>query len=130
MTETEGRSIFEHEYVQVYANGYGHIVLLFEDEKEKPLAVGQKMDELNEEAYMNGYNWDAFLNYYLAQHAPDILESLDSDPEAGTYAAYFEESEENEEKARRFADIIISLIENEEETYAILRESGDEIEWD
>ena len=51
-------------------------------------------------------------------------------PEAGTYAAYFEESEENEEKAKRFANIIISLIENEEEIYKILREKGDEIEWD
>ncbi|KAB4398383.1 hypothetical protein GAO02_24535, partial [Bacteroides thetaiotaomicron] len=75
-------------------------------------------------------NWDAFLNYYLAENAPDILKSIDSDPEAGTYAAYFEESEENEEKAKRFANIIISLIENEEEIYKILREKGDEIEWD
>lgn len=98
--------------------------------KEKPLAVGRKMNEINEEAYMNGYNWDAFLNYYLAENAPDILKSIDSDPEAGTYAAYFEESEENEEKAKRFANIIISLIENEEEIYKILREKGDEIEWD
>ena len=75
---------------------------------------------------MNGYNWDAFLNYYLAENAPDILEGIDSDPEAGTYAAYFEENEENEERAKRFADIIISLIENEEEIYKILREKGDE----
>lgn len=58
------------------------------------------------------------------------MKSIDSDPEAGTYAAYFEESEENEEKAKRFANIIISLIENEEEIYKILREKGDEIEWD
>lgn len=70
------------------------------------------------------------MNYYLAENAPDILKSIDSDPEAGTYAAYFEESEENEEKAKRFANIIISLIENEEEIYKILREKGDEIEWD
>ena len=130
MEEQERRMIWTHEYVQIYTNGYGNIVLLFEDEKEKPLAVGRKMNEINEEAYMNGYNWDAFLNYYLAENAPDILKSIDSDPEAGTYAAYFEESEENEEKAKRFANIIISLIENEEEIYKILREKGDEIEWD
>lgn len=127
MEEQERRMIWTHEYVQIYTNGYGNIVLLFEDEKEKPLAVGRKMNEINEEAYMNGYNWDAFLNYYLAENAPDILESIDSDPEAGTYAAYFEESEENEEKAKRFANIIISLIENEEEIYKILREKGNGI---
>lgn len=130
METTGGKEILEHEYVQIHTNGSGNIVLLFEDEKEKPLAVGQKMYEINEDAYMNGYNWDAFFNYYLAEKAPDILESIDSDPEAGTYAAYFEESKENEKKAKRFADIIISLIENEEEIYKIVREKGDEIEWD
>ena len=119
-----------HDYVQVFANGNGDIVLLFEIENDKPLAVGEKMCEINENAYMNGYNWDAFLRYCLAEKAPDILESFDSDPEAGSYAAYFEESEENEEKARRFADIVISLVENEKETCRIVRERGDEIEWE
>ena len=61
MEATEGREILKYEYVQIYTNGYGNIVLLFEDEKEKPLAVGQKMYEINREAYMNGYNWDAIL---------------------------------------------------------------------
>lgn len=87
------------------------------------------MNEINEEAYMNGYNWDAFLNYYLAENAPDILENMESDPEAGSYVAYFEDTGENEQKAKRFADIIISLIENEE-IYKILQDKGAEIEWD
>ena len=117
MATTEERDIFNNEYVQIYTNGSGNIVLLFQN-------------EINEEAYMNGYNWDAFFNYYLEENAPDILESMESDPEAGSYAAYFEDTAENEQKAKRFADIIISLIENEEEIYKILREKGDEIEWD
>ena len=79
---------------------------------------------------MNGYNWDAFFNYYLARHAPELLEGLESDPEAGSYAAYYPSAEENEKKAERFAQIIVSLIENEEELYQIVREKGDEIEWD
>ena len=139
MATTEERDIFANEYVQIYTNGSGNIVLLFQNEVEKTLAIGEQMNEINEEAYMNGYNWDAFFNYYLAENAPDILESMESDPilesmesdpEAGSYAAYFEDTAENEQKAKRFADIIISLIENEEEIYKILREKGDEIEWD
>lgn len=125
----EERMILEHDYVRIFTNGIGKIVLVFEDEQDKPLAVGQKMYEINDEAYMNGYNWDAFLNYYLAQNAPDILECIDSDPEAGSYAAYLEDNVENEEKAMRFANIIISLVENEE-IYKIVEEKGDEIEWD
>lgn len=130
MATTEEREILEHEYVHIYTNGQGNIVLYFGNENKKPLAVGQKMNEINEEAYMNGYNWDAFLNYYLTGNAPDILESMESDPEAGSYVAYFDDTAENEQKAKRFADIIIFLIENEEEIYKILREKGDEIEWD
>ena len=106
------------------------IDLWFLNENDEPFAVGEKLYAINENAYMNGYNWDAFFNYYLAENAPDILESIDSDPEAGTYVSYFEENEENEEKAKRFADIIISLIEHEEDIYEILRKKGDEIEWD
>lgn len=130
METTEEREIFEHEYVQIYADGSGNIVLLFEDESDKPLAVGEKMNEINEDAYMNGYNWDAFFNYYLSQKAPDILDAMESDPEAGSYAVYFEDTKENELKAKRLADIIISLIEDEEEIYKIVRDKGDEIEWD
>ena len=68
MEEKEGRMIWTHEYVQIYTNGYGNIVLLFENEKDKPLAIGQKMNEINEDAYMNGYNWDALFRYYLEKH--------------------------------------------------------------
>ena len=76
MATTEERDIFNNEYVQIYTNGSGNIVLLFQNEVEKTLAIGEKMNEINEEAYMNGYNWDAFFNYYLEENAPDILENL------------------------------------------------------
>ena len=75
MATTEERDIFANEYVQIYTNGSGNIVLLFQNEVEKTLAIGEQMNEINEEAYMNGYNWDAFFNYYLAENAPDILET-------------------------------------------------------
>lgn len=120
----------EHEYVKVYENDEGSIVLLFMIEADKPLAVGERMNDIKEEACMNGYNWEAFFNYYLEKHAPDILEGMDTDPEAGTYTAYFDNTKENKQKAKRFADIIISLIENEKELYKILRKSGNDIEWE
>lgn len=102
----------------------------FYNENDKPLEIGEKLYAINEDAYMNGYNWDALFNYYLAQKAPDILAELDSDPEAGSYVAFLELTPENEARAKRFADIIIALIENEEELYRLVREEGDQIEWD
>lgn len=102
----------------------------FYNENDKPFAIGEKMYEINEEAYMNGYNWDALFNYYLAKHEPDVLNGMESDPEAGSYAAYYDLTPQNEKRAEKFVDIIISLIENEEELYRIVREESDEIEWD
>lgn len=102
----------------------------FYNENDKPLTIGEKMYEIDDSAYMNGYNWDALFNYYLSENEPDILEGLESDPEAGSYVAYYALTDENERKAKRFVEIIISLIENEEELYRIVREDGDKIEWD
>lgn len=117
------------DYVKVH-KGENGIAVWFYNENDKPFAIGEKMNEICEDAYMNGYNWDAFFQYYLAENAPDILEGLDSDPEAGSYVAHFELGEENEKRAERFAEIISSLMENEEELYRIVREKGEEIAWD
>lgn len=106
------------------------IDIWFYNEENKPLAVGEKMYALNEEAYMNGYNWDALFMYYLTQRAPELLIGLDSDPEAGSYVAYYERNAENEAKAQQLAGIIVSLVENEEELYRLVREEGDKIQWD
>lgn len=89
------------------------------------------MQELVEDAYMNGYNWDAFLNVYLKYNAPEILDVFESDPEAGMYSSYTEEvTEDNKALAQKLADIIEHLIENEQEIYDFLEQYGEEIEWD
>jgi hypothetical protein len=117
------------DYVKIF-KGENRVDVWFYNEQEKPLAIGAKMYEINSDAYMNGYNWDAFFNYYLAKHAPDVLVGLDSDPEAGSYVAYYELTAENEKRAAEFVEIITELIEDEEELYRIVREEGGEIEWD
>ncbi len=106
------------------------IAVCFYIEHDKPFAVGEKMREINEEAYMNGYNWEAFFNYYLPKYAPDVAADMDTDPEAGMYAAYYDFTPDNEARAEKFVEIIRELVENEDELYRIVREEGDDIEWD
>ncbi|MFX1237622.1 MAG: Imm51 family immunity protein [Promethearchaeota archaeon] len=48
--------------------------------------------------YMNGYNWEALLEYYLKIHHPDIHEGIGHNPEADMYIAYYEGILENEQK--------------------------------
>lgn len=106
------------------------ISMCFYIEQDKPFAVGEKMNEINEEAYMNGYNWEAFFDYYLSKYATDITVGMNTDPEAGMYVAYYELTPENEARAEKFADLIYQLIENEEALYKILKSEGENIAWD
>ena len=41
MATTEERDIFANEYVQIYTNGSGNIVLLFQNEVEKTLRANE-----------------------------------------------------------------------------------------
>ena len=117
------------EDVLVFSTGDSiHVVLYIEH--DAILAIGERMNELSPDAAMNGYNWDAFLRCYLAYHAPELLEDMDSDPEAGLYAAYYSPSPQNLEKAHALSALIGSLVENEDEIYAFLLAHEDEIDWE
>lgn len=120
----------KRDYLTVFKHDDGSVSICFSIENDIILALGEEMNEIREEAYMNGYNWDAFLNYYLAVNAPDILAGLERDPEAGMYIAEYVDGAANEGKARRFAEIIVSLVENKEKIFKILRDNGDKIAWD
>ncbi len=111
-------------------NEDGNIGITFYIDQDKILAIGEKMNAICDDAYMNGYNWDAFLNYYLEKKAPELLEGLESDPEAEMYSAYYEDTQDSLKKAEKFADIIKYLIENEKKLYKFLKKEADNIEWD
>ena len=106
------------------------VQVLLDAGDSRVMAVGEKMNALCPDAYMNGYNWEALLRYYLEKNAPDILEGMESDPEAGMYEAHWPLTPENEAKAKRFEEIIRSLVEHEETLCRFVQENGEEIEWD
>ncbi len=110
--------------------GEEYISLNFFIENEKIMVIGEKMEKINPEAYMNGYNWEAFLNYYLEKNAPEVLEGMDSDPESTMYVVYYDNTAENAEKTAKLAEIIEYLVENPEDIYEIVRKHSDEIEWE
>lgn len=118
------------DYLSIIDDG-DYISIAFYIEHDNIMAIGDKLNEINEEAYMNGDNWEALLNCYLKKNAPDLLDGLGTDPEAGMYAAYYDDvNEENKQKIRKFAEIIEALVENEDKLYQFVRDYGNEIEWD
>lgn len=106
------------------------IQICFYNEHAKIIEIGEKMNTINEEAYMNGYNWEAFFDYYLKKYEPSILQDMDTDSEAGMYVAFYPLTSENKKRAEKFVKLISSLIEQEEELYRIVEKYGNEIEWD
>ncbi len=106
------------------------ISICFYIEADKIIKIGDKMEKINPLAYMNGYNWEAILDYHLRNNHPDVLENMGHDAEAGMYVAYYKGITQNEQKAEKLASIIEDLVENEDKLYALVKEHGDEIEWD
>ena len=104
------------------------ISVYFNIEADEVMAIGAKMEAINEEAYTNGYNWEAFLKYYLQANQPDLLDGLDTDSEAGTYVAIYEMFDSS--KADKLVSLINSLVQNPDLVYSFLKVSGEEIEWD
>jgi len=95
--------------VTVLSNEDG-IQISLDVQQDAVLQIGEMMQEIQEEAYMNGENWAIFFQYYLEQYAPDLLEGLESDAEAGMYAAYYETATpKNHQTACRFAQRIIGI---------------------
>lgn len=86
-----------HEYLTICSHDDATVSLYFDVEDERILALGE----------MNGYDWDTALKNYLAVNAPDLLEGMNTDPEAGTCVVFYDANAENEEKIRRIADILI-----------------------
>lgn len=106
------------------------ISICFYCEQDDIMAIGDKMNVLNEMAYMNGYNWAAFFEAYLKVYKPSLLIDLESDPEAGMYAVYYPQTPANSTKADEFISVIKYLIENQDKLYEFFIENSDKIEWD
>jgi hypothetical protein len=109
---------------------FGSVSVRFYISHEPVLTIGKKMNELNEQAVMTGHNWEAFLNYYLETHHPDVYGGMGSDPDNKNYVAYYKLTPDNEKKAEKLARIIEDLVENESKIYETIKNNGEEIDWD
>lgn len=123
-------SDFDCDYIDVFNHEDGSVAVCFQIEDDKIMDIGDRMNEICEDAYMNGYNWTAFLNHYIAKTSPELLYGMDTDPEAGTYTAFYQDGRLYGKNAPKLASLIKDLVENEEALYAFLKENAENIEWE
>ena len=99
-------------------------------EKDDLFALGNRINEKYEEAYMNGYNWDALISYYVGKKDPDLMSEIETDPEAGMFAAYMSYSPENVNKMKSFEVHVQDLLSSEKELMAFIEANHQKVEWD
>lgn len=92
--------------------------------------LGERLYKRFEEAYMNGYNWDALIRFYVGKVDPDLMQEVDTDPEAGMFSAYMPHSAGNLDKMRRFESHIRDLLADEAALFKLIEDNLDDIEWD
>ena len=100
------------------------------NEHDGLFALGERINAKHEAAYMNGYNWDALIRFYIGQKDPALLEKVETDPEAGMFSAYTSFSPENLESMKRFEAHIRAMLANESELMRFIEAHHDEIDWD
>ena len=122
--------ILGNDYLSVFRNGFDEVTVAFNIESDVPFAIGERMEKIDKRAYMNGPAWEGVLNYVMQHRCPELLKTINTDCEAGSYVAYFPDDEEGARDARKLGELIISLIDNEEKLYKIVREHADEISWE
>lgn len=117
------------EYVTIMED-QDSITLTLYIESDELMEIGEMLNEINPQAYMNSENWDILLDAYLESHAPYLLEDMDSDPEAGLYTAIYPLTKENRKKAEQFRELLLSFVSEPGTLCQFVAERGKEIEWD
>jgi Immunity protein 51 len=100
------------------------------NEHDGLFALGERINAKHEEAYMNGYNWDALIRFYVGQKDPALMQDVETDPEAGMFSAYMSFTPENLEKMKRFEAHVRAMLADEKALMQFIDAHCDEIEWD
>ena len=122
--------MYDESIVLIEMPEHDNISVCVYNENDGLFALGERMYERFEEAYMNGYNWDALIRFYVGQKDPDLMAEVDTDPEAGMFSAYISFSPENIEKMKRFQAHVRSMVSDEDALMKFIEDNRESIEWD
>jgi len=108
----------------------GNISVCVYNEHDGLFAMSERINARFEQAYMNGYNWDALIRYYVEQKDAQLMSEIETDPEAGSFAAYMPHAAGNLEKMQQFEAYIREMVSDEDKLLKFIDDHVDDIEWD
>lgn len=99
-------------------------------EQDEIFKFGESINSKFEDAYMNGYNWDALITFYVNEKDPELSAEIDTDPEAGMFSAYMDHNSENLLKMKKYESYIHTLLSDEARLEKYISDNYEKIEWD
>ncbi|MCU0755604.1 MAG: immunity 51 family protein [Xanthomonadales bacterium] len=109
---------------------YHKVSVFVFNEADELLLLGDKLHARFNEAHMSGHNWDALIRRYLDVTDPDLMQSIETDPESGMLEAYMPYGPESIEKMTRFESHVRKFVSDETQIFEFIEAYRGSIEWD
>lgn len=117
----------EQDYLDFYEHN-GDVVLTINVDSDYLIKIGKEIEELCNEAYMNGYNWEVFIYFYIFKRSEELLNGLQFDSEAAMFVAIYEKKQKK--SAKKLYELFSMLLENPKEIHDFLKQYCNEIKWE
>jgi hypothetical protein len=99
-------------------------------EQDRLLQVGERINGRFGHAYMNGYNWDVLISFYVQRVDPALMLEVQTDPEAGLFSAYIDGfNPTNLAKMKRLKSHVRTPLADESTHMRFIEQHVHEIEW-
>ncbi len=110
----EEAKVIEAEFVRTYHTD-NYISVVLNIDKDKVAEISKLIEEEHEDFYMKLYEWERVIFNYIKNQEPELLKYLKFELDGDNFCVlYFENNEENLEKASLVEKLIKSFIENKE----------------
>ncbi len=125
--EYEKAKIAEEEFVRVYKTE-NYISVALNIHKEKVEEISKLIEIEHEKFYMGQYEWERVIFNYIKNEQPELLKYVKFEFEGDNFCVlYFENREENTEKASLIKEMIKNFIENKDQAITFINQNFEKL---
>jgi hypothetical protein len=97
-----------------------NIQLDFDTTGDIVYTIGDHLEQIEETAYMTGFNWAHLIDYFIDERIPEIRTEINITARSGGFTATWANTPENQTHAQHLAQLITELITQPEQLYQTL----------